>query len=325
MLLSIIVPVYNVEQYINRCIKSIVNQTYQNIEIILVDDGSTDSSGDLCDKWAKADNRIVIVHKKNGGLSSARNAGIKIAKGDYLGFVDSDDYIEVDMYHQMIEAVVEHQKDTACCGRMLHIGDKKLKLEFCSDRTETFDAQSAIREVLLLNKIDVSACDKIYKKQLFDKVLYPEGRISEDAAVILEILSNSNGVVHIGHPCYHYVFREDSISKSEYNHKKYDAYINCITMSEFIEKEYPCLQKEIKIYCTMITGALLQAMYVNRDNFVTYKSDYVDYRKMFVKGFWGTLFHKSVCLKIKIKFFFVYAHLYPLFFRRDKIQKRSIR
>ena len=117
--ISIIVPVYNIEEYLPRCIESILNQTYNNLELILVDDGSKDKSGEICDAYAKKDNRVVVLHKENGGSSSARNAGIAIAKGEYLGFVDSDDYIEPDMYEKMV-AVIEK---TGCKIETLDVVD----------------------------------------------------------------------------------------------------------------------------------------------------------------------------------------------------------
>lgn len=319
MLLSIIVPVFNVEQYLDRCIESIVNQTYQNIEIILIDDGSTDLSGDLCDKWAEIDKRIIVIHKENGGLSSARNVGIKIANGDYLGFVDSDDFIDINMYREMMDAAIEQRKDIACCGRIVDLG-KSEKQEFCNESMEIFDTKTAIREVLLLNKMDVSACDKIYRKHLFNKVFYPEGIISEDAAIIFRILHTSNGVVHTGKPYYHYVFREQSISKSKYTHKKYDAYLNCITIRDFINQNYPCLKKECDIYCSFVTGALLMAMYKKREYLRIYKADYKEYRRLFCNGFWEMLVQRSIQLKVKIKFLLVYMHLYSVFL---KIKQKS--
>ena len=114
-LLTIIIPVYNVEDSLNRCVNSVMNQEYNNLQIILVDDGSTDRSGEICDSFSKKDDRIEVIHKNNGGLSSARNAGLDISKGVYIGFVDSDDYIESNMYYELIKALIENDADIACC------------------------------------------------------------------------------------------------------------------------------------------------------------------------------------------------------------------
>ena len=113
-LISVIIPVYNVEQYLSKCLDSVVNQTYKNLEVILVDDGSTDNSGKICDEFALKDNRIIVIHKSNGGLSSARNEGLKFAKGQYVGFVDSDDYIEIGMYEKLLEVSLKYGSDVVC-------------------------------------------------------------------------------------------------------------------------------------------------------------------------------------------------------------------
>lgn len=122
--LSIIVPVYKVEQYLNRCVDSILNQTYRNIEIVLVDDGSPDRSGEICDRYAKSDERVKVVHKKNGGVSSARNIGFSSSTGEYIGYVDSDDYIAPTMYEDMIDVLEKNDLDIVCCDAFIVKGDK---------------------------------------------------------------------------------------------------------------------------------------------------------------------------------------------------------
>ena len=221
-MISVIVPVYNVESFLERCVDSLINQTYQDLEIVLVNDGSTDSSGQLCDKLKEKDPRIVVVHKENGGLSSARNAGIAVAKGDYFGFVDSDDYIEPDMYETMLNAILAHGKDIACCGREIDIFGQRTKNEFTLPQQKVYSREEAIEAVLYLQEMDVSACDKLYARHIFDDISYPVGKISEDAAIIFQILEKANGVVHVGKPFYHYIFRKNSISKACYNERKYE-------------------------------------------------------------------------------------------------------
>ena len=130
MKLSVVIPVYNVEKYLDKCVESIVNQTFKDLEIILVDDGSTDESGKMCDEWTEKDTRIKVIHKINGGLSSARNAGIKQAKGEYISFIDSDDFVEQDMYATMVEALDRTGKDIASCGRIVDLWGEREKREF---------------------------------------------------------------------------------------------------------------------------------------------------------------------------------------------------
>lgn len=319
MKLSVVIPVYNVEKYLDKCVESIVNQTFKDLEIILVDDGSTDESGKMCDEWTEKDTRIKAIHKINGGLSSARNAGIKQAKGEYISFIDSDDFVELDMYATMIEALDRTGKDIASCGRIVDLWGEREKREFSLKSERIFSKEEAIEEVLLLRYIDVSACDKVYRCTLFKQIMYPEGKISEDAAVIFEILDASNGVVHVGKTFYHYIYRKNSISKSQYSHKYYDAYVNCQKTREYIGENYPELMVQCNIYCTQVCGSLLQSMGENRSIIENYKNDYTSYKTMFNEGFWKLLKTKGIDRKLKVKLTFVYFNAYGLFLKLKKI------
>lgn len=312
MLLSVIVPVYNMEKFIDKCVESIINQSYKDIEIILVDDGSTDNSGNICDIWGEKDDRIVVIHKTNGGLSSARNAGIEVAKGEYVGFVDSDDYIDADMYEDMVDAVINSQKDIIACGQTIELFDQSSKNIHITNRKE-YKKMEAIRQVLLEDELDVSACDKIFRRKLFGTILFPVGKISEDAAIVLQLIDASNGVYHVGKPYYHYIYRQESISKAKYHHGKLDALYNCINMKAFLEDKYPNLIREWKIYTCCTSGALLQNMYEDRTAIKKYKQDYQMLLKYYNKTFMSSLFAKSLNWKQKIKFILTYFHLYPIF------------
>lgn len=161
-LISIVVPVYNVENYLDRCVKSIIAQVYTNIEIILVDDGSSDNSGKICEKWKEKDKRIIVIHKKNGGLSSARNAGIEIAKGKYIAFVDSDDYISKNMYSELYRVLKQNNSDIAICGRKYVWDNGKRYCRYHYDkRIENYSSKEAIREMNSFRKFDMAAWDKL--------------------------------------------------------------------------------------------------------------------------------------------------------------------
>ncbi|MDV4769588.1 glycosyltransferase, partial [Enterococcus faecium] len=184
--ISIIVPVYKVEPYLRKCVDSILAQTFTDFEVILVDDGSPDNSGKICDEYASKDSRVRVIHKKNGGLSSARNAGIDVARGKYLGFVDSDDYIEKDMYELLYDNIVKEQADLSICGIYDIYAGKKVKI--LPEEYKVLDKVSAMKIVLEAQSFSVHAVNKLYKKELFNKIRYPENIITEDAAVILDIL-----------------------------------------------------------------------------------------------------------------------------------------
>lgn len=312
--ISVIVPVYNVEKYLKKCVNSILEQTYQNIEVILVDDGSTDKSGLLCDEMRETDNRIRVIHKENGGLSSARNAGIEKAEGDYLGFIDSDDYIERDMFETLIKAIKRTEKDIACCGRIVDIFGEYSNVEFALNHETEYSTVEAIREVLLLEKIDVSACDKLYKRELFNQMTYPEGKISEDAAVIFDILEKSNGVVHVGKPFYHYVFRNNSITKARYSSKRHDVIDNLKATKKFIEHYHPNLTDEYNIYCAISVSALLLDMERDPKAKEEYADHYREYRNIFDSSVNTALKSNCINRKMKIRLWSLKTHTVKIFF-----------
>ena len=240
-LISVIIPVYNVKAYLDRCILSVINQTYKNLEIIIVDDGSTDGSGELCDEYQQRDKRIKVLHKKNEGLSSARNCGLDIAKGSYIGFVDSDDYIMEDMYESLV-ACMEKGIDFACCGTIYVHEEQKNRRSVgyvkASGKT-TFTNVEAIEELLLHRYISFSAWDKLYRKELFDGLRFPFGRTSEDLPVVYEIIKKSKKVVNIGKAKYFYCCREDSISRRDFYYRRIDYVLFAAEICKDVHKSYP--------------------------------------------------------------------------------------
>lgn len=223
-LISIIVPIYNVKDYIDRCISSIVNQTYHNLEIIVIDDGSYDGSAEVCEVWGKMDKRIRVFHKENGGLSSARNLGLEKARGEFIGFVDSDDYIKEDMYEDLLSAM-EEGVDITCCGTaVIYPSDQKRRSEYY-DRTSVkrlFSNNEAVSALLLKSCLSFSSCNKLFRKKLFEQIIYPVGRTSEDLPVIYELVKRSRSVINIGKTKYYYCYREGSISRKQFEIRRID-------------------------------------------------------------------------------------------------------
>ena len=212
--ISIIVPVYKVEKYLDKCVQSILAQTFQDFELILVDDGSPDKSGEMCDTYAKTDQRITVIHQENGGLSAARNAGIEIAKGRYLGFVDSDDYIIEDMYELLYNNIKKEDADLATVGFLDVYADKEPVIkEKVYIVTDMIGAAKIMFEAKLST---ISATNKLYKREIFTHVRYPVGRLTEDAAVILDVLEETKKVVIDTSQKYCYFHRENSISSNHF-------------------------------------------------------------------------------------------------------------
>ena len=205
-LISIIVPAYNVEDYLPRCLDSIIDQTYPNIEIVLVDDGSTDSTGKICDEYAIKDSRIKVIHRVNGGLSAARNSGLELANGDYIGFVDSDDYIDANMYASLNKYMEQFGADIANCG-YYEIGDNAFKRSFTGEITE-LDGEEALQIYALEENdkyISNSVWNKLFKKEILDGLRFVEGRSCEDLVFTGQALSKAKKVVYIDTPYYYYI------------------------------------------------------------------------------------------------------------------------
>lgn len=209
-LISIVVPVYNVEQYLDTCMKSIVSQTYQNIEILLVDDGSPDNCGVICDGWAKEDARILSLHKDNGGLASARNYGLRYAHGEYVLFVDSDDWIEPDAVQQYADEAEHTGADIVIASYVKHKNGKEIVHDIGQNRLYT--SQKALYEVIIDKRVNNFAWNFLCKKSLYDEISYPAHRRKfEDLDYTYKLFRKANRIAHINAPVYHYIRREDSI------------------------------------------------------------------------------------------------------------------
>lgn len=225
--LSVIVPIYNVEEYLDECIKSIVNQTYKNLEIILVDDGSPDHCPELCDIWAENDSRIKVIHKENGGVSSARNAGLDVAAGDFIAFVDSDDYLDSDMYEIMLTQMREHNADMAQCGIVRENADGSVEV------WDSFKAPIVVMDNTQLlcsvgeaaGILPVSPCNKIFKAEVIDVIRYDESlKYAEDTLFNFSAARNINKAVIQNVPRYHYVNNSDSASHQKFSSSRFDEH-----------------------------------------------------------------------------------------------------
>ena len=217
---SIIVPVYNVEKHLDKCVESLVNQTYKDLEIILVDDGSPDNCGKMCDDWAKKDSRIIVYHKENGGLSDARNYGIDRCTGEYICLVDSDDYVSADYVEFMYDLFGESEncKVTAC--DMCVVRGDKFTPNSDFEGTVVLTRKEAFEKVLYHDMVDVSAPAKLYKREVFENIRYPKGRLYEDTYVFGDVLNKTDSFVFGGKALYFYVQHDNSIVNGKFNEKR---------------------------------------------------------------------------------------------------------
>lgn len=210
MKLSIIVPVYNVEKYLGETVESILRQTFSDFELILVDDGSTDASGKICDMYSKQDNRIKVIHKPNGGVSSARNVGVDNATGEFIGFVDSDDIISEVMYEGLFNIVEQYGADIVQCTHVRYV--EKLNHDISPKNIEVYDRIGALKQLYIKYYTNCfSLCSKIYKKEVFSGIRFPKGRVFEDDEVIPHLIYNAKKVVMVENAWYCYIKRGNSI------------------------------------------------------------------------------------------------------------------
>lgn len=241
-MISIIIPVYNVEKYIRRCMKSVLLQTYRDLEIILVDDGSTDMSGSICDEYAEGDIRIQVVHKVNGGLSSARNAGMRIATGEYIAFLDSDDFIHPLMYEIMLKTLLNNEADMVISG-INTINEEDISTVKMSEK-DSLDTRcmcvrkpDILRQIVDRDLVTVVQWNKLFKREVLEGIEYPEGRYHEDVYVIHRELYNCERVVYLNAELYYYVQRSGSIMHVESDKMIKDAIDGYCVRIGFMEEK----------------------------------------------------------------------------------------
>lgn len=241
-LISVILPIYNVEKYLPACMESIFAQTYHNLEIILVDDGSTDNCCGLCDEYAEKDKRVVVYHKKNGGLSDARNYGLEHARGEYITFVDSDDYVDDDYVEYLLSLINKYHSRMSICQHRVRYNNGSVK-EMGSAGEEELTAQRCLERMLYHDVIDTSACMKLYHKDLFSEVRYPVSKIFEDTATTYKLMMQCEKIAVGYESKYNYVFHTNSIVNSGFKKSKLDLLEVTDKMAEDITQKYPELKK----------------------------------------------------------------------------------
>lgn len=313
-LVSIVVPIYNVEIYLTKCIDSIINQTYQNLEIILVNDGSTDKCFDICEEYKDTDERIKVINKENGGLSEARNYGIDIAKGEWITFVDSDDYVHPEMIESMVSLAKSKNGDIIICGHFKVFEDNLQEIRNDGNIT-SYDGQEALGKILEDREINSFAWDKIYKRNLFENLRYPKGRIFEDTAFTYKLFEKAHKVVSINKAYYYYVMRETSLSNTKNIKRSYHNFLAFYERFLFAKDNF----KELKVLCAEkalhhgmnLINLLAQANYENDLNI---KDDL--YHKMrIIKNEINTSSLVQDKLKIQLNLYFLNSKMYSSIYK----------
>ena len=316
-LVSIIVPVYNVEQYIEECINSIITQTYEKLEIILVDDGSPDNSGKICDQYAEKDIRIKVIHKKNGGLSSARNAGIAVATGDLITFCDSDDVILPQTISRYIEIQQKYNCDVVSCESLLYKNGNTSIIEFYhkSNSITSFLGEDFVRGFLNYS-YDCSVCNKLYKKEVIGNRRFKEGKTNEDILFQYEVLKDKS-IVHVNDGLYLYRMNESGITHT-FNENSLNAFYNAIYLHNKIKEDLPHLEKEALSYLIGVGYNLaVNIKVLHLVNLEPFKTAYIDVRKYICAKTSHIILSSLYPWKNKIRYIYLLLG-FPFFFRIKK-------
>lgn len=244
-LVSIVVPVYNVEDYVDFSVRSLVEQTYENIEILLVDDGSTDSSGARCKAWAERDARVHYIYKENGGAASARNAALDVCRGELIAFVDSDDWIDADYLEILYKALITEKADISICGWKNETACQNVPSDSVRD-TVCYDKTEALNKLFYQEGYDTNMWAKLYRANLFEQIRFPVGNIYEDIAIIYKVFEKVSKVVYTDYNGYHYLLRDTGTTLKKFSKKKMDLIDVADEMEAYILDCYPEVSAAMK-------------------------------------------------------------------------------
>lgn len=245
IIISVVVPVYNVEKYVRKCIQSILDQTFKNFELILVDDGSTDNSGKICDEFLKKDKRISVIHKKNGGLSDARNVGIDNSTGEYITFIDSDDFIEKNYLQIHYDLIKKYDSNLVISSYTNFNEGTEPNEVLLNINSDIISKEDCYKKMFLQDTIDVSATAKLYKTNIFkdNKIYYPKGKPYEDIQIIDKIVENSKNIVMTDYKGYYYLQRSGSIMYGSMSNDRMILINKMDELLDFVSKKYPNIIK----------------------------------------------------------------------------------
>ena len=244
-MVSIIVPIYNVEPYLRRCVDSLLRQTYKDFELILVDDGSPDNCGAICDEYAAVDTRVRVIHKSNGGLSDARNAGLAIAQGEYIAFVDSDDWVAADYLGRMLAALQETGADICECEVLRTDGSQEAVTDAQADAA-AFETESAMKELICDGVFRQHVWNKLYRRVVIADICFPKGKTNEDEFWTYRVFGNAKRIAKISDVLYFYFQRPGSIMGETYSIKRLDALEAKLQRQEYIDAGFPKLSLQAK-------------------------------------------------------------------------------
>lgn len=320
--ISVIVPIFKVEALLPRCVDSILNQTYPHLEVILVDDGSPDGSGKLCDAYAVQDPRVRVIHKTNGGLSSARNAGLDVASGEYIAFADSDDWLIPEAYEWMLDAMKRYAVKLVCAGRYDVDGDTGEKtVGLCPEKEEVISGEEMAGRIFTWDHCDSSSCDKLYHRSLFENHRYLEGVVCEDLPMTYRLALEAGKVALLDRPVYHYYHRSGSITTAALSEKTFHYSQHTLQVYRYIQKNHPNIVAQARfLRVRSLYHLLVTLQQAPRDQRRQYKSQIRQTRGELRKHLWFAMTCPGMGMQEKITDILLATGLYrllrPIFHRK---------
>ncbi len=297
-LISVIIPIYKVEDFLDECISSVISQTYRHLEIILVEDGSPDGCPEMCDKWAEKDRRIKVIHKANGGLSDARNAGLEVASGDYIAFVDSDDWIMPKMYEKMLLVMQLENADICACNMRSCYSDHE---NVWGCREYVIGNSEQILDMLYSDtKYPVAAINKLYKRECWEELRFPVGKICEDAFTTFRLVHNAKRIVQIPEAFYCYRIRPQSIMTSAFSIKRMDEEEAWRVNYQFVKEYYPQLYKKAFQFYIQKVHVLIQT--ISKEQRQEFLQQFEYLKKIMEQNLVFVIFKSELSWKYRIKY-----------------------
>lgn len=309
--ISVIIPVYNNEEYIEKCIRSVMNQTYTNLEIIVVNDGSTDKSLEICQLLMEEDNRIKLISQRNQGVATARNQALDIATGEYIGFVDSDDWIKSEMYEKLVSKAIEDKADIVECGYALVDLDGSIISKSVLIESTIFETEKILYDYFKKNNTTNYNCNKIYNKKLFTTTRYPNYNYSEDYYINVATIINSNIKSTIPYIGYYYLQHRKSATKQDFSEKKLDALYSGYEVYKMTEYSYP----NLSVYAIEYLMVYIKSFYLSIVDNKSYKKIkeklLTDFKQLFSDWYLKILFSDiSILNKVTLLIFRINPCLY---------------
>lgn len=306
-LISLVIPVYNVEKYLDKCVQSVLAQTYDNFEVILVDDGSTDNSGKMCDEYAEKDSRITVYHKPNGGLSDARNFGVEHCNADLVSFIDSDDYVTADYLEYLWYLMSKYDCRMSCAGNKMVPEGKDYTLKSESKTEVKLDTAKSLERICYTS---VGACARLYRKELLLNYPFPIGRLYEDLASTYKKIAECDYVAFSDKQIYIWIQRENSITHSGINEKQLDIFWAADHLNQFLSENFPGCQKAASARSIMATIGFFNRVFQSCDKEETKK--YFRMAKDFASPHLKNTFTDShASLQMKVACAAIWAGYYP--------------